>query len=48
MEQIKSRNGKIEFARFLFSIIIMLFHIGGDVLPDTFRIWGNVTFFEAG
>lgn len=43
-----SKNGKIELARFVFAIIIMLFHIGFDVLPSDFRIWGNITFFRLG
>ena len=42
------KSGKIELARFVFAIIVMLFHIGFDVLPSDFRIWGNITFFRLG
>ncbi len=42
------KNGKIEFARFAFAIIIMLFHIGDDLLPGSYRIFGNFTFFSHG
>lgn len=43
-----AKNGKIELARFVFAVIVMLFHIGFDVLPSDFRIWGNITFFRLG
>ncbi len=42
------KNGKIEFARFAFAIIIMLFHIGDDLLPNSYRVFGNFTFFNHG
>lgn len=44
----KQRNGKIEFARFAFAILIMLFHIGDDLLPSDFRIFDKITFFSNG
>ncbi len=42
------KNGKIEFARFAFSLVIMLFHIGDDLLSNDFRIFGDFTFFQKG
>ncbi len=42
------RNGKIELARFVFSMIVILFHIGGDLLPKGYHILGEITFFGRG
>lgn len=43
-----AKNGKIEFARFGFSVIIMIFHIFESILPPKFRIAGVFTAFADG
>ncbi len=42
------RNGKIEFARFIFAVIVMLFHIGRLALPANWRAFGIFTPFKNG
>lgn len=43
-----ARNGKIEFLRFAFCIVIMLFHIGDTVLGLSYRLAGNISLFSKG
>lgn len=42
------RNGKIEFLRFAFAVIIMLFHMYESFLPVDYKVLGNFTFFANG
>ena len=43
-----AKNGKIEFARFIFSIEIMLFHIFDLLLPSNFKLLNHITPFSNG
>ena len=43
-----AKNGKIEFARFAFSVIIMLFHMYESLLSIDYKVWGKFTFFANG
>lgn len=42
------RNVKIEFLRFAFAVIIMLFHMYESLLPIDHKVWGKFTFFANG
>ncbi len=42
------KNGKIEFARFVFAIVIMFFHIGQKFLPSDYITFAGTTFFKNG
>lgn len=49
MSELKlNKNGKIEFARFVFSMIVLLFHFGEKMLPKNFIIIDGLTFFRNG
>lgn len=43
-----AKNGKIELWRFLFCIIIMMFHIGDSILGLDYRFVGDVSLFSKG
>ncbi len=42
------KNGKIEFTRFAFSVIILLFHLGEVLISKNYRIAEHFTFFSNG
>lgn len=42
------KNGKIEFARFAFSFLIMVYHIFEKMLPGDFRVFGDFLAFQNG
>ncbi len=43
-----AKNGKIEFARFAFSVIVMLFHICQSIGFKKYEYFGQPTFFKNG
>lgn len=43
-----NKNGKIELARFIFSVEIMFFHIFDLLLPNDFKLLGHITPFASG
>lgn len=43
-----AKNGKIEFLRFLFSCVIILFHFSESFLDADFRLFGDITLFFKG
>ena len=45
---LKARNGKIEFLRFLFCIIVLLYHIAESTIGLKYEILDNITFFGKG
>lgn len=45
---IKARNGKIEFLRFLFCIIVLLYHVAEKTIGLNHEIFENITFFGKG
>ena len=45
---LKARNGKIEFLRFIFCIIVLLYHIAESTIGLKYEILDNITFFGKG
>lgn len=46
--KLTNKNGKIEFARFAFSVIVMLFHIYQSIGFKKYDYFGQLTFFKNG
>ena len=44
----KARNGKVEFLRFLFCFIVLLYHIAESTIGLKYEVLENITFFGKG
>lgn len=44
----KQRNGKIEFLRFVFSMVVVLFHLNYVYFKDKLLLTDSISFFAYG